>query len=80
MEDGNPGIFITKLIPGTPAEVDGCLQYVHVYACYTHSIVHVTCIVHVMFIVTNISIIILMAISFVGYTVMQCVTRNRCPM
>ena len=24
--DGNPGIFITKLIQGTPAEMDGRLQ------------------------------------------------------
>lgn len=31
MEDGNPGIFITKLIEGTPAEMDGRLQYVHVF-------------------------------------------------
>ncbi len=26
VDDGNPGIFITKLIPGTPAETDGRLQ------------------------------------------------------
>ena len=25
-DDGNPGIFITKLIEGTPAEKDGRLQ------------------------------------------------------
>ncbi len=26
LDDGNPGIFITKLIEGTPAEMDGRLQ------------------------------------------------------